>query len=199
MRASGSTSAFGRLPWPQARARAQFHPEPRLDVKRSAQRPDACKPFFEERTERTSAALTEISFAPLRLLPRQFLLQESDKPVHPGSRALVILIVLLEHPGELISKQELIARVWPNVFVGPSNLTVHMSALRRVLDGRDGNRFIINIPRRGYGFVASVNVAGRLEADGRESRAALRAESSTLFAAGWWSCSAALSATPVKG
>jgi DNA-binding winged helix-turn-helix (wHTH) protein len=178
MRASGSTSAFGRLPWPQARALAQFHLEPRLDVKRSAQSPDACKPFFEERTELAGAALTEISFAPLRLLPTQFLLPESDKPVHPGSRALVILIVLLEHPGELISKQELIARVWPNVFVGPSNLTVHMSALRRVLrDGQDGNRFIINIPRRGYGFVASVNVAGRLEADGRERRAALRAES----------------------
>jgi hypothetical protein len=154
MRASGSTSTFGRLPWPQARAPAQFHPEPRLDVKRSAQRPAACKPFFEERTEPAGAALIEISFGPLRLLPTQFLLLESDKPAHLGSRALVILIVLLERPG------------------------VHMSALRRVLrDGRDGNRFIVNIPRRGYGFVASLHVTGRLEADGRESRAARRAES----------------------
>jgi DNA-binding winged helix-turn-helix (wHTH) protein len=123
-------------------------------VKRSAQRPDACKPFFEERTELAGAALIEISFGPLRLLPTQFLLLESDKPAHLGSRALVILIVLLERPG------------------------VHMSALRRVLrHGRDGNRFIVNIPRRGYGFVASLRVTGRLEADGRESRAALRAES----------------------
>jgi DNA-binding winged helix-turn-helix (wHTH) protein len=179
MRASGSTSAFGRLPWPQVRARAQFHPEPRHDVKRSAQRSDACKPFSEERTELAGAALIEISFGPLRLLPTQVLLLESDKPVHLGSRALLILIVLLEHLGELISKQELMTRVWPDVFVGPSNLTVHMSALDRVLrDGRDGYRFIINnIPRRGYGFVASVPVTGRLEADGRESRAALRAGS----------------------
>lgn len=68
-----------------------------------------------------------------------------------------ILIALLERPGELISKQKLMARVWPDVFVAPANLTVHISALRRMLrDGRDGNRFIINIPGRGYKFVASV-------------------------------------------
>ena len=175
MRASGSTSAFGRSPWLQARAPALFHSDPGLDVKRSAQRPDASKPFFEERIEPTGAAATEILFGPFRLLPKQFLLLESDTPVPLGSRALGILIALLEQPGELISKQELMARVWPNVFVGPSNLTVHMSALRRVLrDGRDGNRFIINIPGRGYGFVASVEVAGQVIPVGRENRATRR-------------------------
>jgi DNA-binding winged helix-turn-helix (wHTH) protein len=80
----------------------------------------------------------------------------------PGSRALEILIALLERPGELVSKQELMARVWPNTFVEPANLTVHMSALRRALrDGRDGNRFIINVPGRGYSFVASIEVSAR--------------------------------------
>jgi len=74
--------------------------------------------------------------------------------VRLGSRALEILIVLLERPGELVSKQELMSRVWPNIFVEPANLTVHISALRRALhDGRDGNRFIINVPGRGYSFV----------------------------------------------
>jgi len=44
----------------------------------------------------------------------------------------------------------------------PANLAVHMSALRRTLrDGCDGNRFIINVPGRGYSFVAAVAVAGR--------------------------------------
>jgi Transcriptional regulatory protein, C terminal len=48
-----------------------------------------------------------------------------------------------------------------NVFVEPANLTVHMSALRRALrDGQNGNRFIINIPGRGYRFVAPVDVSG---------------------------------------
>jgi DNA-binding winged helix-turn-helix (wHTH) protein len=147
MRPSGSTSAFARLPWSHARARAQFHPEPRLDVKRSAQRPDAYKPLSEKRTEPAGAAPIEISFGPFRLLPTQFLLLESDKAVPLDSWALEILIVLLEKPGELISKQELMVRIWSNAFVVPSNLTVHTSALRRALhDGRDGNRFIINIP-----------------------------------------------------
>jgi len=71
-----------------------------------------------------------------------------------GSRALHILMVLLERPGELVTRQELMARVWPNLFVDPATLTVHISALRRALrDGRDGNRFIINIRGRGYCFV----------------------------------------------
>jgi DNA-binding winged helix-turn-helix (wHTH) protein len=112
------------------------------------------------RTEPTDVASSEISFGSFRLLPTQFLLLENDKPVSLGSRALEILIVLLERAGELVTKEELMARVWPNVFVEPANLTVHMSALRRTLrDGRDGNRFIINIPGRGYSFVTSVKVS----------------------------------------
>jgi DNA-binding winged helix-turn-helix (wHTH) protein len=116
--------------------------------------------LFEKPTATASAAPTEVSFGPFRLLPTQFLLLEGGKPVPLGSRALEILIVLLERPGQLVSKQELMARVWPNVFVVSANLTVHMSALRRMLrDGRDGNRFIINIPGRGYSFVASVEAS----------------------------------------
>ena len=170
----GSTTISGRLPWPQARARAQFQLEPGLDPRGAVQGPDADKPFFRNRTE-PRAAPSEVSFGSFRLLPTQFLLLEGDKQVPVGSRALEILIVLLERPGELVSKQALMARVWPSVFVEPANLTVHVSALRRVLrDGRDGNRFIINIPGRGYSFVASVAVVGGLEPDGIEDRGALR-------------------------
>jgi DNA-binding winged helix-turn-helix (wHTH) protein len=95
------------------------------------------------------------TFGPFRLLPTQFLLLEGDKHVPLGSRALEILIALLERRGELVSKQDLMAQVWPNAFDEPADLTVHMSALRRALrDGQDGNRFIINIPGRGYCFIA---------------------------------------------
>jgi DNA-binding winged helix-turn-helix (wHTH) protein len=89
-----------------------------------------------------------------------------------GGRALDILTVLLERPGELVSKEELIARIWPNVFVQPATLTVHMSTLRRTLrDGRDGNRFIINVHGRGYSFVAAIEILGR------ETRARTAAQS----------------------
>ena len=178
MRASGSSTAFGRLPWPQALAPAQFRPEAGLDARRDVQSPDIGKQFFEKRTEPAGAASTEVSFGSFRLLPTRFLLLEGDKPVPVGSRALEILIALLERPGELLSKQELMARVWPNVFVEPANLTVHISALRRALrDGRDGSRFIINIPGRGYRFVASVALVDRLEPDRIENRGALRGQS----------------------
>jgi DNA-binding winged helix-turn-helix (wHTH) protein len=147
MNTSGSTTDVEHLSWSQASALAQFHPG--LE-----------KPFFARRAEPTRAAPTEVLFGPFRLLPTQFLLLEGDKPVHLGSRALEILIVLLERPGELVSKKQLMDRVWPNIFVEPANLTVHISALRRVLrDGRDGNRFIINVPGRGYSFVASIEVS----------------------------------------
>src|SRR4051794_39079628 len=149
-----STAAFGRL--------EQFHPEPALEVERAVQRPDAARPLFEKRAEPAGATPTEISFGPFRLLRTQLLLLEGEKPVPLGSRALEILIALLERHGELVSKQDLMARVWPNLFVDPANLTVHMSALRRALrDGQDGNRFIINIPGRGYCFVASVAISAR--------------------------------------
>ena len=102
-------------------------------------------------------ATPEISFGPFRLLPSQHLLLEDDKPVALGSRAMDILLALVEKPGELVTKEELMARVWPNVFVDPANLAVHISALRRVLQDRcNGNRFIINIPGRGYRFVAPI-------------------------------------------
>ena len=139
----------------------RFIPKSGLNVRHAVQRQDMDKAIFEKRTESADVPPTKVSFGPFCLLPTQFLLLEGGKAVPLGSRALEILIALLERRGELVSKQDLMARVWPNLFVDPSNLTVHMSALRRALrDGRDGRRFIVNIPGRGYRFVASVDVSG---------------------------------------
>jgi DNA-binding winged helix-turn-helix (wHTH) protein/anti-sigma regulatory factor (Ser/Thr protein kinase) len=105
-----------------------------------------------------------VSFGPFRLFPTQRLLLRADKAVPLGSRALDILIALVERPGELFTKDELMARVWANTFVEPGNLTVHIAALRRALcDGRDGNRFVVNIPGRGYQFVAPVAFTADLQ------------------------------------
>ena len=98
-----------------------------------------------------------IGFGPFRLFATQRLLLKEDTVVRVGSRAFDILIALVMRRGELVGKQELMAWVWPNTFVEPANLTVHVSALRRTLeDGRAGNRYIVNIPGRGYSFVAPV-------------------------------------------
>ncbi len=146
MRASRPTIIFGDSSCPKTPVATQARAEPLL----------------AKQSEPVSAVPDEVLFGPFRLLPAQFLLLEGAKPVPVGSRALEILALLLERPGELMSKQELMARVWPDVFVEPANLTVHISALRRALrDGQDGNRFIINIPGRGYRFVASVTATRR--------------------------------------
>ena len=87
------------------------------------------------------SATRVISFGPFSLLPDQRQLLEVDKLLNIGSRAFDILLALVERPGELISKEELMTRVWPNVYVEPANLTVHVAALRRVLgDGREGHQ-----------------------------------------------------------
>src|SRR6266567_9231613 len=95
---------------------------------------------------RQNSAATSICFGAFCLWPMRRLLLQDNQPIRIGSRALDILIALLERPGDLVTKDELMARVWPNTFVEPANLTVHIAALRRALgDGRDGNRFLINI------------------------------------------------------
>ncbi len=101
-----------------------------------------------------------ISFGPFRLLPGRRLLLEADREVHIGSRALDILIALLERPGDLITRSELMARVWPHTVVVEANLTVHVGALRRALgDGQGGSRYLVTTPGRGYRFVGPVTLS----------------------------------------
>src|ERR1700742_1552628 len=98
-----------------------------------------------------------ISFGPYRLLAAQRLLLEGDRPVRLGSRAFDILAALVERAGEVVGKEQLIARAWPKTFVEEANLKIQMSALRRALgDGQGGKRYVITVPGRGYNFVAPV-------------------------------------------
>jgi TolB-like protein/DNA-binding winged helix-turn-helix (wHTH) protein len=88
---------------------------------------------------------------------RLLLLKASGHPLPLSSRAFDILLLFLEHPGELLDKSALMAAVWPTVVVDENNLNQHISALRRVLGERpEEHRFIVTIPGRGYRFVAAV-------------------------------------------
>src|ERR1700736_4360322 len=78
-------------------------------------------------------------------------------PMAIGSRALDILGVLVERPGDLVSRAEIMEAVWPGTVVEDSNLNVQVAALRRILDdGRAGGSCIQTVPGRGYRFVAPV-------------------------------------------
>ncbi|MBV4467025.1 helix-turn-helix transcriptional regulator [Pseudomonas sp. SWRI79] len=100
-----------------------------------------------------------IHFGPYRIYPGQRLVMEADQPVRLSRRAMDILLILLEHAGHVVSKQQLIARVWPKSVVEDINLRVHMAALRKALgDGQAGQRYIITVAQRGYSFVAPFSV-----------------------------------------
>jgi DNA-binding winged helix-turn-helix (wHTH) protein len=106
-----------------------------------------------------------ISFGPFRLVAAQRLLLEGDKPVRLGSRAFDILAALVERAGQVVGKEELIARAWPQTFVEEANLKIPVSALRRALgDGQNGHRYVVTVPGRGYNFVAPVSLDGPSQA-----------------------------------
>ena len=97
------------------------------------------------------------AFGSFRLIPAQRMLLEEGKPLRLGSRALDILVTLVESAGETVRKDQLIARTWPDTVVDEGALRVHVAALRKALgDGRAGKRYIANNPGRGYSFVAPV-------------------------------------------
>ena len=78
-------------------------------------------------------------------------------PIPLGSRAFDILCLLVEHRGGLVPKQKIMDAVWPNLVVAENNLTVQISALRRVLDvGLSKGSSIQTIPGRGYRFLPPV-------------------------------------------
>src|SRR5215469_16486865 len=107
-----------------------------------------------------SSTMPCFSFGPFRFFPARQLLLEGETPVRLGSRALDILAALVERPGELVSKDEFVARVWPNTIVEESNLKVNVAALRSALgEGRLGRRYIATVSGRGYRFVAPVGLS----------------------------------------
>ena len=106
-------------------------------------------------------------FGPFRLIPRRQLLLLDGRPVKLGGRAFELLQLLVQHCGELVSKNELMAAAWPGTFVHDSNLKVNMSSLRRSLgDTQIEPVYIATVARRGYKFIADVQIiVGEIEDD----------------------------------
>jgi predicted ATPase/DNA-binding winged helix-turn-helix (wHTH) protein len=97
------------------------------------------------------------TFGRFRLLPEERTLLEAGRPVRISSRALDLLTVLVDHAGELVGKDELLAHAWPNTRVEENNLRVHIGTLRKVLgESSAGVSYVATVPGRGYSFVAHV-------------------------------------------
>ena len=109
-------------------------------------------------------------FGPFRVDVREGLLQRGGVPVPLTPKAFETLVILLQNRGRLVSKDELLKRVWPDTFVEDGNLTFNISALRKALGHGSHERYIETVPRRGYRFVAAAQPATAAErSPGRRS------------------------------
>src|SRR6202040_1614047 len=98
-----------------------------------------------------------LKFGRFQVLPHRREFFADGVPVPLGSRAFDVLMVLVEAGGELVTKDEILSRVWPGMAVEEHSLQFHISALRKVL-GKDRG-FIKTISGRGYRFVADITAA----------------------------------------
>jgi len=94
----------------------------------------------------------------LKVAERVLLREGELVPLTP--KVFDILVTLVEHGGQVVAKDDLMRRVWPNTFVEEGNLTQNISLLRKALgESPGGVQFIETVPRRGYRFVADTNQA----------------------------------------
>jgi len=121
------------------------------------------------------------TFGRFQLFPARRLLSRDGNEVKMGSRALDLLVALVESAGKVVRKDELMSRVWPNAVVEDTNLRVNICSLRRVL-GDDGleTRYIVYVARRGYVFVAPLE-GDHYAAERRESIVGIQGRRDSLF------------------
>jgi Tol biopolymer transport system component/DNA-binding winged helix-turn-helix (wHTH) protein len=99
--------------------------------------------------------LSQSQFGPFHIDVRERVLRRDGQPVPLTPKAFDVLLALVEQPGRLLSKQELLDKVWPDTFVEESNLAYNVFALRKALgDPADRGQYIETVPRRGYRFSA---------------------------------------------
>jgi DNA-binding winged helix-turn-helix (wHTH) protein/tetratricopeptide (TPR) repeat protein len=118
------------------------------------------------RARAPSSALSVFEFGDFRFDADTPVLWRGGRVVPVTPKALELLRALVERGGDVVSKAELMCRVWPDTVVEEGSLTVLVAALRKALDPRaDGGSYVQTVPRRGYRFDASLRApagAGRL-------------------------------------
>lgn len=95
-------------------------------------------------------------FGPFQLDAARLLLLDRGAPIPIGPKVVETLLVLIEHPGEVFPKGDLLARIWPEGYVDEANLAQNIYVLRKTLRARWDVEAIETIPRRGYRFTATV-------------------------------------------
>ncbi len=98
-------------------------------------------------------------FGPFCLDPAERQLLRDSQPVQLTPKAFDTLLLFVENNNRLLSKEELISKLWPESFVEESNLAQNVSMLRKALGERvSGGQYIETVPKRGYRFIAEVSI-----------------------------------------
>ena len=109
------------------------------------------------------ATTTTRRFGPFSIDTRERVLERAGQPVPLTPKAFDLLAALLEEPGRLVSKDELLHRVWPDTFVEEANLAYNVFALRKALgDAAEDATYIETVPKRGYRFKAPVTTVDEI-------------------------------------
>src|SRR5258708_16539686 len=95
-------------------------------------------------------------FDKFRLDPIEKVLWFGDSIADVAPKAVEILLVLVEHAGRIVSKEEILEVVWPDSFVEEANLSNYIFKLRKVLGEDEGQKFIETVSKRGYRFVGEL-------------------------------------------
>ncbi len=96
-------------------------------------------------------------FGPYRADPAELRLLRNSEVVSITPKVFETLCALLENAGHVVSKDDLMKRIWPDTYVEETNLAQNISTLRKALGERpDGGQYIETVPKRGYRFVAQV-------------------------------------------
>jgi DNA-binding winged helix-turn-helix (wHTH) protein/tetratricopeptide (TPR) repeat protein len=103
-------------------------------------------------------------FGPFRVDPEQRLLLRDEQPISLSPKAFDLLLVLLDHSGQVVLKDDLMKTLWPDTFVEESNLGQHVFQLRKALGDRSqDSSYIVTVPGRGYRFAQKVRAITETE------------------------------------
>jgi predicted ATPase/DNA-binding winged helix-turn-helix (wHTH) protein len=119
-----------------------------------------------------------LSFGGFELSPARRSLLRNGRPVALGGRAFDVLVALVERAGHVVSKDELIAKVWPDIMVDEGSVRLHVASIRKALGESADATYVTTVVKGGYCFVAPV---ARYEVQLEESSAGASSQAPHLL------------------
>lgn len=127
-------------------------------------------------------------FGPFRLDPQKELLLREDETIAVAPKAFQILLVLIQHNKQVVTKDDLLKTVWPDTFVEEANLSRNIFLLRKALgETPQDHQYIVTVPGRGYRFAEDVQLVPEHELNvvaASHSKVQLEVKETRTW--GWW-------------